>query len=1664
MIQGVYHQPYGDDNLYRREPTERAPRDPMAGNKVVINASTWPVEMSQTVWITWTKEGVAQPDIGAVWQRSADNTSYWQAELGPFERGDQISYTVHANENQSNEKTVGPFGFAVTSWSHLTKVTGHVDNTTSVDIKVGDSAKSTFRPVVRLAFPTADTLRVQLSPTGGGINATEQPVYRLTDHTDHLTLRTTELVVKITKDPFRLGIYKHDGVTLITQQYDPGQFHNLGWASDGVQQVTRIEDHYEASTDAGFYGFGERYDYFNQYGHDVTTFIYNEYGDQAATDRTYLAVPLFLNSAGYAIYSNSTASTVFNVGTSRPDMVGFIVNTDNGPNSLLDYYVFTGSPKRILDRYTSVTGRPQLPPKWAFGLWLSANEWNNQAQVKGELDAAEQNQIPASVLVLEQWADEATFYIWHGAQYTPKPGGQAFTYSDFTFPVDSAWPDPKAMVADAHARGLRVVLWQIPALKEIFTSPTPHYPSAPPQQHLNDKEYAVQHGLLVGDGNGDPARIALHSWFGNSMIPDFTNPDLVRWWMSKRQYLLDEIKIDGFKCDGGESVFSRSNVFHDGRTGTAMHNAYAGAYIGAYNDWMHKLGVSNVVLSRAGTAGAQTKSVYWAGDQLSSFDAFQAALRAGLSAGASGIPFWTWDLAGFAGPFPGAELYLRSTAMSTFAPIMQLHAQWVMPPNSATRTPWHVQQATGDADVVPIFRRYANIRMNLLPYIYSEAKHAEMHGAPLMRAMNIDFPNDPQTSALDQQYLFGGQMLVAPIATEGATVKEVYVPRGEWWDLWNSAQFAGPRTKLYDVPIDAIPVYAKPGAIIPLNLDDSYELGSAVGNTLSNLNLTFRIYPSGSTQYDYFDDTNGQIATVRAQESWASHQVSVLIPGLSDAPTLQVIGSAPQVVTVDGILLPAYPTLGDLQAVEHGWHWDRTLQATLIKLTVSNAVRLITLNGVDKAAYQAEFALGVGTTTNTNHVGYGGLAFTDGFDSVGDSVTFQVNADAAGDYGLVFRYANANADDATATRDVYVDGVLVGSLPLPPLADWDTWGSAVINVSLTGGPHQVRLAYDADSVTPINLDSLSITLATATTAAVLTQHNNTNRTGANLHEKALTTSTVNPETFGKLFSYPVHGYVFAQPLYLPNVTMPGKGTHNVVYIATMSNWVYAFDADDPLQATLPVWQRHLGPSIPLPDAGIGPTFIDKQKHDTGLPTKPTGERVYQDISREIGVLSTPVISRDHATLYIVAATKDPNDNGTAAYSHHLHALDLATGEEKLGGPLQINASAKGRGYSGEFGEHDNVSNGRIRFVSHRQLQRAGLLLTNDTVYIAFASYGDKDCYHGWVIAYDSATLHQTAVFNVTPSDLPGADADHIGRGGIWQAGAGPAADSSGIYFSTGNGGYADNTDFGDCFIKSDPRDLTVLDWFTPFNQLQLAENDIDLGSSGILLIPGTDLLIGGGKESKFFLMKRDNLGHYNPLAGNGQILQNFYVHVPENPEDPIRSARKYDGTGHHIHGAPAYWHGPQGTWIYIWAEQDAVKAYELLPTGRFQTTPITLKGIPNARLGVPASQGRKNGLAGVTGIPPGMPGGMVSVSANGNAAGTGILWTTQPAANANKDVVPGVVRAIDASDLTNELWNSMAHPTRDELGKYAKFTCPTIANGRVYVATFSDAVAVYGLL
>ncbi len=512
---------------------------------------------------------------------------------------------------------------------------------------------------------------------------------------------------------------------------------------------------------------------------------------------------------------------------------------------------------------------------------------------------------------------------------------------------------------------------------------------------------------------------------------------------------------------------------------------------------------------------------------------------------------------------------------------------------------------------------------------------------------------------------------------------------------------------------------------------------------------------------------------------------------------------------------------------------------------------------------------------------------------------------------------------------------------------------------------------------------------------MITQHNDNNRSGANLNEAILDTSNVNPNRFGKLFTRQVDGQIYAQPLYLCNVNIPNRGIHNVIYVATMHNTVYAFDADDP-NATQPLWTANLGPSVPLPDPNIGPEG-------------------YEDITVEVGIVSTPYISIENNTVYVVSTNKDPNSSDAGAYSHWLHALDASTGAEKLGGPVKISASYPGNG--------DGSVNGIINFTSNRQLQRSALLLSGGRIYVAFASYGETTPSHGWIMAYDANTLNQVDVYVTTPDDVPGIR-QMPGLGAIWQGGQGPAADSSGnIYFITGNGDFNGfynpmPRDLGDSIVRLTP-DLKLTDWFSPFNNNNLSINDQDLGSGGALLIPGTDLLAGGGKEAKLYLIDRNNMGHFN-LYNDNQIVQPPFSVITESDPQSV----------HELTGGAVYWNSPNGSNVYVSPTMASVKAYRF-DGGVFQpATPISESNVV---------------LAGA--------GGWMSISANGSIPGSGILWVAEL----------NTLHAFDASNLQSELWNSEMNPARDDLGEAAKFCPPTIANGKVYMATFSGYLAVYGL-
>lgn len=371
-------------------------------------------------------------------------------------------------------------------------------------------------------------------------------------------------------------------------------------------------------------------------------------------------------------------------------------------------------------------------------------------------------------------------------------------------------------------------------------------------------------------------------------------------------------------------------------------------------------------------------------------------------------------------------------------------------------------------------------------------------------------------------------------------------------------------------------------------------------------------------------------------------------------------------------------------------------------------------------------------------------------------------------------------------------------------------------------------------------------------AGVFTYHNDLARDGTNTHEFALTVSNVNGASFGKRFSCPVDGYAYAQPLWVPALSVNGS-THNVIFVATEHDSLFAFDGD--VSPCMRLWQVSLlgagETTVPTADVGVG----------------------NGDIRPEIGITGTPVIDPASNTLYVVSKSEGP----AGTFHQRLHALDLATSVEKFGGPVDIAASVAGNG--------DGSGGGNVAFNAQGENQRSGLALVNGVVYVAWASHEDANPYHGWVIGYSASTLQVVNFYNSTPNG---------DRGGIWMAGGAPAADSAGnVFVSTGNGAFdgnsaaVPNNDFGDSVLRLNPAaSLSLASWFTPYNQATLDATDSDLASGGVMLLPDQSsspahLLVAGGKQGRLYLLNRDAMGQFcaacTDSTGDTNVVQTLAV-------------------------------------------------------------------------------------------------------------------------------------------------------------------------------------------
>jgi hypothetical protein len=550
---------------------------------------------------------------------------------------------------------------------------------------------------------------------------------------------------------------------------------------------------------------------------------------------------------------------------------------------------------------------------------------------------------------------------------------------------------------------------------------------------------------------------------------------------------------------------------------------------------------------------------------------------------------------------------------------------------------------------------------------------------------------------------------------------------------------------------------------------------------------------------------------------------------------------------------------------------------------------------------------------------------------------------------------------------------------------WSSTNPSAVSVTSSGvaralqeGESVIRASYENVSTDT----ALTVTRSPAGFSGIFMSRNDGTRTAQYRNEKVLTLKNVNATTFGKKFSNPVDGYVYAQPLYVPGVAVAAKDLHNVVYVATENNSVYAFDADS---AGPPLWNLSLGPPAP----------------QWALPCK--------DIQPTVGVTGTPVIDPKTNTLYVVARTVRDRTN-----FYHLHALDLATGAEKFGGPVQISASVSGTAE----GNHG----GKINFDAQLQLQRPGLVLTNGNVYITFGSMCDFSTFHGWIFAYDARSLVQTSVFLTTPNG---------GHGGIWQSGAAPTLDLDGnLYVVVGDGFFDANlggANYGQSVVKFslNSSGISPIDYFAPFDQEALDKRNMDLGTGGSILLPDQTgvhphLLITVGKAGTIYVLDRDNLGHFK-ASSNDQIVQTIPQPFP---------LQEFPGK---FHSSPAFWQGTSGSWVYIGGVSDKLRAFSLT-NGFLSTTPTSMSA---------------NTFS--------YPGASPAISSDENA--NGIVW-----AISNGIPADPVLNAYDATNLANLLYSSDQAPNqRDKPDPPVKFVVPIVANGKVYFGA-QYHLDVYGLL
>lgn len=657
---------------------------------------------------------------------------------------------------------------------------------------------------VRFSSPIENIIRVQILHHTGG--KPRMPEFTIQQQSPSPAVIAEDAFSAILTSGNLSAQVKKSGDWLVEYKAGDKVITSSGWRGMGFVDTPDgrfIHEQLNLGVGEYVYGLGERFSAFVKNGQVVD--IWNEDGG-TSSEQAYKNIPFYLTNRGYGVFVNHPERVSFEVASEKVERVQFSV-----PGESLEYFIIYGpTPKEILERYTALTGRPALPPAWSFGLWLSTSFTTNydEETVNSILDEMASRDIP--------------LHVFHFDCFWMK----GFNWCDFIWD-QRCFPDPQGMLTRLKERGLHICVWINPYIAQ--------------RSALFDE--AMAGSYLLKKPNGDTWQ--WDKWQAGMGIVDFSNPAARLWFQSKLRVLL-EMGVDAFKTDFGERIPTDVRYF-DGSDPLKMHNYYSYLYNQTVFELLKETRGENeaVLFARSATTGGQQFPVHWGGDCTATFESMAESLRGGLSLALSGFGFWSHDIGGFE-QTASADVYKRWCAFGLLSSHSRLHG------SSSYRVPWLY-----DEEAVRVLSHFSKLKCSLMPYLFNAARQARDHGTPMLRAMMLEFPDDPACGTLDLQYMLGDSLLVAPVFTQDGRVN-YYVPDGRWTNLLNGNIIDGPRWVAEQHSFSSLPLMARPNAIIPVgNHTDRPDYDYSDGVSLQ----VYELMDGRRIQVD-IPSTSGNIETI----------------------------------------------------------------------------------------------------------------------------------------------------------------------------------------------------------------------------------------------------------------------------------------------------------------------------------------------------------------------------------------------------------------------------------------------------------------------------------------------------------------------------------------------------------------------------------------------------------------------------------------------------------------------------------------------------------------------------------------------------------------------------------------------------------------------------------